>query len=401
MDQTISLTAYEAMLRNVSVKAVAIAGETPTVGAGAAGVFVDIYLLNHPITDAHGADKGCKGNTSISITAGGTTLVNEVSATKLDSEMANGDYWVNYLTGKIHCKKGDSGTSLTVGYSVFAALTNIEVDTVTVSENLATVGGAAITLGQKTSANSLPVVLPSDAAANSGSASSGDNTYMSPFDFTVAYASATTLTITPPATFTPGIAEYVSVKIQDTSGVSKTYTPDVYAFSLSGATLTVANATFTATDTFIVTVLGPGKKGVYNSVAPTLTNGQYAPTQFDSLGNTQGNLMTAIAGEDFVNNVMKVEEQMTYAGITAAAPTTTVVKSGAGLLHCLQINKAVATGVITIYDNTAASGAVIATITQPAAVLATTQQLLYDVKFTTGLTIVTSTAAQDITVSYR
>ena len=109
MDQTISLTAYEAMLRNVSVKAVAIAGETPTVGAGAAGVFVDIYLLNHPITDAHGADKGCKGNTSISITAGGTTLVNEVSATKLDSEMANGDYWVNYLTGKIHCKKGDSG----------------------------------------------------------------------------------------------------------------------------------------------------------------------------------------------------------------------------------------------------------------------------------------------------
>ncbi len=146
----------------------------------------------------------------------------------------------------------------------------------------------------------------------------------------------------------------------------------------------------------------PVKVGaVYNSTAPTYTTGQRTDLQADSQGNLQSNLFTKIAGEDLTNDVMKCEEQFSYTNITLAAPTTTVVKSGAGLLHCIQINKAVATGVITVYDNTAASGTVIATITQPAAVLATTQNCLYDVKFNTGLTVVTSTAAQDITVSTR
>jgi hypothetical protein len=58
-------------------------------------------------------------------------------------------------------------------------------------------------------------------------------------------------------------------------------------------------------------------------------------------------------------------------------------------------------GVIAIYDNTAGSGTLIGTITQPAALLASQVDLAYDVKFSTGLTIVTSGASQDITVSYR
>ena len=44
-------------------------------------------------------------------------------------------------------------------------LVNIASSIPTVSENLASVGGAAITLGAKTSANSLPVVLATDGAA--------------------------------------------------------------------------------------------------------------------------------------------------------------------------------------------------------------------------------------------
>lgn len=113
---------------------------------------------------------------------------------------------------------------------------------------------------------------------------------------------------------------------------------------------------------------------------------------------TQG---TKLAGEDLTNDVLKVEQRFSYTPITLAAPTTTVVKSGAGFLHAIIINKATATGVITIYDNTAASGTIIATITQPAAVLATSYVLPYNVSFATGLTIVTSAAAQDITVSWR
>ncbi|HEV3262053.1 MAG TPA: hypothetical protein VG013_34700 [Gemmataceae bacterium] len=78
--------------------------------------------------------------------------------------------------------------------------------------------------------------------------------------------------------------------------------------------------------------------------------------------------------------------------------TTTVVKSGAGYLHSIAINTKGASGnVATVYDNTTGSGTVIAVI-DPTANL---QTLLYDVQFSTGLTIVTATGtAADLTVSY-
>ena len=87
-----------------------------------------------------------------------------------------------------------------------------------------------------------------------------------------------------------------------------------------------------------------------------------------------------------------------YSNITAAAPTTTAVKSGKGVLHSLTFNKPTATGVVKIYDNTAASGTLIGTITVPANPQPST--LLYDASFATGLTILTETAASDITVTY-
>ena len=87
-----------------------------------------------------------------------------------------------------------------------------------------------------------------------------------------------------------------------------------------------------------------------------------------------------------------------YQNITLAAPTTTAIKSGAGVLHSITFNKPVATGTVTLYDNTAGSGTVIGTITVPASPLPMT--LVYDVVFNTGLTVVTATAASDITISY-
>lgn len=87
-----------------------------------------------------------------------------------------------------------------------------------------------------------------------------------------------------------------------------------------------------------------------------------------------------------------------YTNITLAAPTTTAVKSGAGVLHTVTFNKPVAGGVVTIYDNTAGSGTIIGTITVPASPQPVT--LTYDASFATGLTIITATQAQDITVSY-
>lgn len=81
--------------------------------------------------------------------------------------------------------------------------------------------------------------------------------------------------------------------------------------------------------------------------------------------------------------------------------TTTVVKSSRGVLHSVVINTPVASSVITLYDNTVGSGTKIGTITLPATLLTEgPYYALYDVVFTTGLTIVTATGASDITVSW-
>lgn len=85
-------------------------------------------------------------------------------------------------------------------------------------------------------------------------------------------------------------------------------------------------------------------------------------------------------------------QQWTYTNI--ATNTTTAVKSGQGMLHTIVINTTAA-GAITIYDNTAASGTKIGTLKASVA----EGTYIYDVAFTTGLTIVTA-AASDITVSW-
>lgn len=85
--------------------------------------------------------------------------------------------------------------------------------------------------------------------------------------------------------------------------------------------------------------------------------------------------------------------------LNIAGAATTVVKSGAGNLIGLVCNKLIALGVITIYDNTAASGTKIATITNPAALLQNQIYLPYGIRFQTGLTIVTS-LGDDITAVF-
>lgn len=85
-----------------------------------------------------------------------------------------------------------------------------------------------------------------------------------------------------------------------------------------------------------------------------------------------------------------------FLNITGQA--TTAVKTGAGILHTITFNKPTATAVITVYDNTAASGTKIGTITIPSSPMPVT--LTYDAVFGTGLTIVTGTADSDITVTY-
>ena len=81
-----------------------------------------------------------------------------------------------------------------------------------------------------------------------------------------------------------------------------------------------------------------------------------------------------------------------------SANGTTTLKSGAGWLHTIIINTKGASGnTVTVYDNTSASGTILAVI-DPTQNLAT---LEFDAAFQTGLTIVLATGtAADITVSY-
>jgi len=91
-----------------------------------------------------------------------------------------------------------------------------------------------------------------------------------------------------------------------------------------------------------------------------------------------------------------------YSNITLAAPTTTVVCSKPCVLSGITINKTTANGVITVYDGTSvATGTVVATITSPATLLHSQISLKYDICLNKGLTIVTSTAEQNITVAYK
>ena len=107
--------------------------------------------------------------------------------------------------------------------------------------------------------------------------------------------------------------------------------------------------------------------------------------------------MTQIQGQ-MTRDANGVPSGWDYVAISAAAPTTTVVKTVPGILHSIVFNKPVSTGVVTIYDAITATGTPIATITSPTGGVPLT--LVYDASFTVGLTIVTSTAAQDITVNY-
>ena len=113
----------------------------------------------------------------------------------------------------------------------------------------------------------------------------------------------------------------------------------------------------------------------YLSTPQTLSNGQSQNPMADVVGG----LVASPIG--LFNNIKTA--------------TTTVVKTGAGVLHKIVVNTTAA-GTIVVYDNTAGSGSTIGTLKASVA----ENTYIYDTPFTTGLTIVTG-AASDITVTYR
>lgn len=137
--------------------------------------------------------------------------------------------------------------------------------------------------------------------------------------------------------------------------------------------------------------------GLFETTPATLTTGQQGDLHIDANQNLKVAEQFAPQYENNSLNIAQTGIKGTPTHITSA--TTTTAKSGAGILHSITINKAVAAATITVFDNTAGSGTVLALITFGAALLSDPPNTAtYDIAFTTGCTIVTS-GATDITVS--
>lgn len=97
---------------------------TVAVPAGAAGTVKSFYIPWAPIADTNGADIGGFGDSSVVLATG--VFDNEVSPFTKDADLANGDYWVDYLTGECRGKKKTTGTSEAITWKYF---TPIDPDT--------------------------------------------------------------------------------------------------------------------------------------------------------------------------------------------------------------------------------------------------------------------------------
>jgi hypothetical protein len=132
--------------------------------------------------------------------------------------------------------------------------------------------------------------------------------------------------------------------------------------------------------------------GVYNSAYPTLTNGQAGSLQMDSSANTLVSLATQIAGENLNTDVLKVSQEGNFTRITTA--TTTVCKSGAGAVIGIRVEVAT-TGIVTVYDNTAASGTIVGIY--PLGLPVGWHEILATVN--TGVTVVTAAADRIVVIT--
>jgi len=82
-------------------------------------------------------------------------------------------------------------------------------------------------------------------------------------------------------------------------------------------------------------------------------------------------------------------QQSGYSSTYIATATTTTVATGQGILHAINITETAA-GTITVYDNTAASGTIIAVFKASIA----ENSFVLDASFTIGCTIVTAAASK-------
>lgn len=109
----------------ISTVPVAVTAEAVTIPAGVAGSVVNFYIAQKPIFDSHHSFVGGFGDTSLVLTS--TAFTTEVSPETLDANLTNGQYWVDYITGKCRGKKADASIAQTATYYVPTINTTLEL----------------------------------------------------------------------------------------------------------------------------------------------------------------------------------------------------------------------------------------------------------------------------------
>ena len=268
---------------------------------------------------------------------------------------------------------------------VIAPLTNSSIIKSQLQDN----SGAAITLGQKTMASSLPVVIASDQTAFPVSQSG---------TWTVAQGTAAALSGKWP--------------VQVTDGTNVMPTMDVAAragfFKLTDGTNTAAvkpaSTAAAAADPSGVVALSPNSPlstgtNTIGATASESATGAAVPAKATQVAGSDGTNLRALA-TDTSGNLYENPAAVSFRNITTA--TTTTVKSGAGRLVAINVNTGVANATIAVFDSLTGTGTTIGKITMQGGGAAV-QGVALDYKylpFATGLTIVTS-GATDVTVIYQ
>ena len=119
--------------------------------------------------------------------------------------------------------------------------------------------------------------------------------------------------------------------------------------------------------------------------------------KFSALGQNTMSASTPVVLSSNHSDISVKNKSSSFSNITTTGTTT--IKSGAGIFRRLVINtKGVSSNTFTIYDNTAGSGTVIATVDT----VNSTGSLEYGLAFSTGLTIVSATGTSaNATVIYE
>lgn len=136
-----------------------------------------------------------------------------------------------------------------------------------------------------------------------------------------------------------------------------------------------------------------------------LENGTLKEVRVDESGRLliSGSGTTDTAGNELVSMGTKLDAvndavttyPLGHSSTYISTATTTICKSGAGVLKGIVLGETAA-GAITIYDNTAGSGTVLAVLKSSIA----ENYFEFELAFTTGLTIVTAGASK-LTVIWR